>query len=83
MGIKPKINGVAVFFIIFVVIEVLLSGIWFVNIVMTEPSSSLEVASDEGKLLDQNKYYEIVNPSLTAQDDSAAAEIRNPFEIIK
>jgi len=83
MAIKPKINGVAVFFIIFIVIEILLSGIWFVNIVMTEPESSLQATKDEGKLLDQNKYYEIVNPSLSAQDDTAKSSIRNPFEILK
>jgi regulatory protein YycI of two-component signal transduction system YycFG len=83
METKPKINSVAVFFIIFIVIEVFLSGIWFVNMVINEPSASTVAPNDEGKLLDQNKYYEIVNPSLTAQDKPNTSEIRNPFEILK
>lgn len=83
METKPKINSVAVFFIIFIVIEVFLSGIWFVNMVINEPTASMLVANNEGKLLDQNKYYEIVNPSLTAQDEIDTGEIKNPFEILK
>ena len=83
MANKPKINGVALFFIIFIAIEVVLSGVWFVNIIISEPSSSVLAPSDEGKLLDQNKYYEIVNPSLSAKDDTETAEIRNPFGIIQ
>lgn len=83
MAIKSKLNPVAIFFIAFLVLEILLAGIWFVNIVISEPSPSVLAPSDEGKLLDQNKYYEIVNPSLSTKDDTATVEIRNPFEILK
>lgn len=83
METKPKINSVAIFFIIFIVIEVFLSGIWFVNMVINEPSASVLAPSDEGKLLDQNKYYEIVNPSLATKDEQNTTEIKNPFEILK
>ncbi len=81
---KPKINPVEVFFIILIVIEIFWAGIVFFQAIASEPSRSTISAADQDKLLDQNKYYEIVNPSLSTPDESApASEIKDPFEILK
>ncbi|MEI7792301.1 MAG: hypothetical protein WCI57_02360 [Candidatus Berkelbacteria bacterium] len=81
---KPKINPVEVFFIILIVIEIFWAGIVFFQAIANEPSRSSISSADQDKLLDQNNYYEIVNPSLSATNNATTTNtIKSPFELLK
>jgi len=84
MATKPKINPVALFFIIIIVAEIFLTVIWFVRVVMSEPASESQNPTDEATLFDQNIYYKIVNTNIAADSQATAdATLKSPFEVLK